>query len=90
MGRISSESAGTVLRCGSRGPSLEGVWARAVGTEVCKHKLDLGLGQRVWQAQSTDREGSSSVGKKGEWEVVTQAFISEFCVKDGRQCLMGH
>ena len=34
MGRVSLERAGPVLRCGSRGPSLEDVWARAVGTEV--------------------------------------------------------
>ena len=33
-GRIPPERKATVLRCGSRGPSLDGVWARTVGTEV--------------------------------------------------------
>ena len=34
MSRIPMERAGTVLRCGSMGPSLEGVWARTMETEV--------------------------------------------------------
>ena len=34
MGRISLERAGTVLRCGSRGLSLEGVWDRDVRIEI--------------------------------------------------------
>ena len=34
MGTVSLERASTVLRFGSRGPRLEVVWARAVGTEV--------------------------------------------------------
>ena len=32
--RIPLEREATVLRCGSRGPSLDGVWATTVGTEV--------------------------------------------------------
>ena len=31
LGPFSHEKTGTVLQCGSRDPSLEGVWARAVG-----------------------------------------------------------
>lgn len=34
MGRISLERAGTVLRCGSKGLSLEGVWDSDVRIEV--------------------------------------------------------
>ena len=59
-GRVSLARAGTVVRCGPRGPSVEGVWDRAAGPEVGKHKLGLGLGPRVWQAPSTDRDGSCS------------------------------
>ena len=44
MGRVSFRRAGRVLQCGSGSPILEGMWARALGTEVCKHKLGLGLG----------------------------------------------
>ena len=34
MDRVSQERAGMVLWYGSRGPSLEAVFARAVGTDV--------------------------------------------------------
>ena len=34
LGTVFLERTGTVLQCVSIGPSLEGVWVRAVGTEV--------------------------------------------------------
>ena len=33
MGRIPMDWVGAVLMCGSRGPSLEGVWPRTLRTE---------------------------------------------------------
>ena len=39
MGRIPMHEVGTVLICGSRGPSQEGVLPRTLRTEVKKHKL---------------------------------------------------
>ena len=60
MGRVFFGRAGPVVQCGSRGPILEGMWARELETKVCKHKLGLGLGVRGWQARPADPEGSSS------------------------------
>lgn len=45
---VSFRRAGTVVQCGSAGPSLEAVWARALGTDVWKHKIGVRLAPRGW------------------------------------------